>query len=192
MASGAVDPINNPQAWSVVTVGGQVSPGIAFVTDFKSKHEWDVKKGKGVFGATITYVGRPPATGSIKFMLWLPVHFQQWETFRDAFKYDATKKQPQAVDIYHPALADVGLLSFVCEGIGMIVEEGEPGSGLYSCSVDLLEFFPPPPAAAIGTPTTSQSTIGPPPNNKPGTPADPIGDAQQKQIQSLLGTATQP
>ena len=54
--SGDIDPINNPSAWDTVTIGSQVSPGLCKVSDFKSKNEWDIKKGKGTLGATITSV----------------------------------------------------------------------------------------------------------------------------------------
>lgn len=186
--SGAVNPLEQPQAWDVIQIGQLTSPGHCVLGDFRSKHEWDVKKGKGVYGSTITYVGRPPATGTITFYLWTADHFTQWDTFRQAFKYDPTKKAVQAIDIYHPALADIDLTSVVCEGIGAAKHEGKQ---LYSIEVELLEYFPPPKGSAIGTPTGSQS-VATSPSTTPGTPADPIADAQQKEIAALLSQASQP
>ena len=93
MASGALNPIDNPQAWDVIIVGGVASPGVCSVTGFKRECEWDVKKGKGTVGATLTYVQKPPATGQFKFTLWTAAHFVAWEAFRALLKYDPTKKR---------------------------------------------------------------------------------------------------
>lgn len=184
--SGAVDPLTYPQTWDSVRVGQSANPGIALVGEVKRKHEWDVKKGKGTFGATTTFVGRPPGTASVEFLLWLPSHFVQWDTFRALLKYDPTKKAIQAVDVYHPAWANVDFKSVVTESIGSIVHKGK---GLYSITVDFLEYFPAPKKSAVSTPTTSQSTQA---GTTPGTQPDPIGDAQQKQIAALWSQAQQP
>ena len=79
MSSGSINPIDNPSDWDVVRVGQTVSPGLCKVGEFKRAHEFDVKKGKGTIGGTITFVGRPPAKGSIVFQLWTSGHFTSWE-----------------------------------------------------------------------------------------------------------------
>lgn len=184
---GWLSPISNPQAWDVVQIGQQTSPGICKIGDFKAKKEWDVKKGKGVLGATITFVGRPPAQGSITFKLWSDAHFAAWETFQSAFQYDPTRKAVQAIDIYHPALAAIDINSVVCEGIGAPNHVGE---GMYEVVVDLLEYFPPPKSSAIGTPSGSvaNKTV----NGDSTATNDPVADAQQKEIAALLQKASQP
>ncbi len=184
--SGNLDPISNAQAWDVLRVGQATSPGIAIVGEVKRKHEWDTKKGKGTYGATTTFVGRPPAQASAKFLLWLPVHFTQWDTFRTSLKYDPTKKAVQAVDVFHPAWADVDFKSVVIESIGSIVHEGK---GLYSITVDFLEYFPASKRSGVSTPTTSQTTKE---GTTPGVQPDPVADAQQKEIAALLKQAAAP
>ncbi len=180
------NPIDDPQSWDTVTMAGIVCPGICKIGEFKTKREWDIKKGKGVFGATITFIGRPPSTGSITFYLWTSDHFNQWATFRDLFKFDPTKKDVKAIDIYHPSLVDIDMTSFVCEGIGAVKHEGQ---GLYSITVDLLEYFPAAKKSAIGTPSGS---TGGKPQGGGGASLDPIADAQQKEIADLLAKAQQP
>src|SRR5262249_22088049 len=138
--------------------------------EWKREHEWDIKKGKGTLGGTVTFVGRPPAKGSIIFYLWTPAHFTAWDKFRAILKFDPTKKTVQAVDIFHPSLADIEVKSVVTESIGNIVHEGQQ---LYSITVDFLEYFPPPKTPAIGTPTGSKS------NSKSGSTSgdsDPVAD----------------
>ncbi len=181
------NPLDDPLGWDVVVIGGIVSPGLAKIGDFKTKREFDVKKGKGIFGATITFVGRPPSTGSITFYLWEPAHFDAWVAFRPLFKFDPTKKAIQAIDIFHPALTEIDMNSFVCEGIGATTHEGK---GLYSITVDLLEFFPPPNKNATGTP--SGSTGNNSKSGATGATTDPIADAQQREIARLAAIANQP
>lgn len=187
MSSGLLNPIDNPQDYDVVYIGGVESPGVikrGGITGFKREHEWDVKKGKGSKGATISYVQRPPAKGEIRFTLATAQHYADWESFRPQFKYDPTKKSPQAVDIFHPFLADLDIHSVVCTSIGAI-EIDDLGEG--TCVVELLEYFPPPKVSAVGTPTTSQSNTDPKANVQPA-----VQDAQQAQIAALLAQASAP
>ena len=193
MASGALNPIDNPQFWDTITIAQAVSPGVCKVSDFKRAHEWDIKKGKGTIGGTVTFVGRPPAKGSITFYLWTPLHFEQWETFRKQLKYDPTKQAVTAVDIFYPSLADVDIKSVVTESIGSIVHEGKQ---LYSIVVEFLEYFPPPKKSAVSTPDGSKSideksrfaTSGGPPD-PPGESPDAIGAAKDREIAAHLKKA---
>lgn len=181
-----LSPLTSPQAWDVLQVGQSMSPGVAIVGEVKRAAEWDVKKGKGTYGAFVTYVGRPPGKASVKFLLWLPRHFTEWETFRPLLKYDPTKKAVQAVDVFHPAWSDIDFKSVVVESVGSIVHEGK---GLYSITVEFLEYFPPPKRSAASTPTRSDPTKD---GTTPGTQPDPVADAQQKEIAALLKQAAAP
>lgn len=188
MSSGAVDPLLNPQAWDVVKVGGRASPGLCKVSEAKRAFEFDVKKGKGTLGATITFVGRPPAKFSVTFRLWTSLHFQQWDVFRPFLKYDPTKQTVQAVRMYHPSLADIDIHDVVTESIGNIIHEGDQ---LYTITCEFLEYFPPPKTSAVSTPTGSRANAGGSTTGT-GSPADPIADAQQKEIAALLKQASAP
>lgn len=186
-----LNPLADAQAYDKVEIGGEECPGIIDpkgLSGFKRETEWDVKKGKGTKGGSMTLSQLPPAKGSIKFLLWREEHFTQWdESFRGKFKYDPTKKSVNAVDIFHPSLAKNNINSVVCESIG---PETNEGLGLYSITVDLLEYLPPPPKAATGTPSGSTSNT-----NKAGASGktdDPIADAQQAEIAKLLAQAQAP
>lgn len=184
--SAAVNPIENPQAWDVIYLGQTPSPGMCKLGGgFDRTYEWDTKKGKGTIGATSTFVQGPPVEGTITFYLWKVAHFTEWGIFRNLLKYDPLKKTAQAVDIYHPALADLTIHSVVTKKIGKIVHEGKQ---LYSITVDFLEYFPAPKKSATGTPTGSKNNA-----KKPaGTPSDPVADAQQAEIKRLLAEAGKP
>jgi hypothetical protein len=184
MASEALDPITNAEAWGVLRVGQTVNPGLALVGEVKRKYEWDKKKGKGTNGFTSTYVGLPAPEASVEFLLWTAAHFSEWAAFRPLFKYDPTKQNIQAIDVFHPAWADVDFKSVVVESIGSIVHKGK---GLYSCTVEFSEYRPAPKKSAVSTPTHSETTKSG--ETTPGTQPDLIGDAQQAEIASLRQAA---
>jgi hypothetical protein len=184
--SGEVNPLENPQSWDEIVIGQTVSPGLVKVTGFKRSNEWDMKKGKGTVGATPTYVGKPPAKGTFVFYLWTKQHFLDWDIFRPLLKYDPTKKNIQAIDIWYPSLADIDCNSIIIDDIGAIEHEG---SQLYSITVAATEYFPSPKKSAVGTPSGSVSTQK---GTTPGAPPDPIADAQQKEIAALLKKASEP
>lgn len=182
------DPINNPQDWDYVIIGGTKSPGICKVSGFSRKNEWDIKKGKGTIGATLTYVGKPPAKGKILWTLWRPEHFIQWQAFRPLLKYDPTKKNVVAVDIFYPSLDDLDIHSVVCEDLGGIEHQGMQ---LYTIEAEFTEYFPPPKKSAVSTPDGSKATSTKK-NTSPGAQPDPISDAKQAEIAKLLQEAKEP
>ena len=148
---GSNNPIQAPEQWAQIVLAGVTSPGVCEVKEWKRHHEWDIKKGRGAFGATLTYTQRPPIKGTIEFKLWTPAHFAAWDDFYPLFHYDPTKSGNQVVkgiSIYHPALAALDIKSVVTEFISNPVHKGE---GLYEISVELIEFFKPPPGSAIST-----------------------------------------
>lgn len=182
-----LNPLDNPQVYDVIQLGLVTSPGICVVSGFKRQHTWDRKNGKGVKGGTSTLTAIPPVSGSVKFFLWQPSHWDEWELFRPLFLHDPTRKAVQAVDIYYPSLARIGIKSVVCEDIG--AEEPE-GLGKWSITVQLLEYYPPAKKSVVGTPSGSGAGSGG--KAPPGAPLDPIADAQQAQIKQLLAEAQKP
>lgn len=182
-----INPIDNPQAHDFIVLGSEQSPGICRPFEPKRRAEFDVKKGKGTFGSTITYVGRPPAKWELVFELWLARHWEEWAAFVPLLNYDPTKKKIQAIDIYHPSLAEIGIKSVVTESIGMIKHEGKQ---LYTRAIELMEYFPSANKSAVGTPTGSQATS---PNAAGGRGGRPTTDqleaaAAQREINEKQAT----
>jgi hypothetical protein len=196
-AMGRVDPITYPQAWDVVEISGIPTPGIAQVPEWKRQHDFDVKKGKGTLGATVTFVQKPPAEGSIKFLLWTPSHFAQWDAFLPYLKYDPTKKTVSAVDIWHPSLDAIDVHSVVTTKIGNPIHDGD---GMWSISIDFLEYFPPSNKSAVSTPQgAAQSQPGAGALSRTDGQTDSVGvppidaqDAYMQEIQKDLGLAQAP
>ncbi len=196
---GIVNPLRFPQIWDQFSVGGVVNPGVVppgGLTGFERKYDWDVKKGKGAYGGTVTFTQKPPATGKIKIHLWTISQIDSLESFIPLLQYDPTKTTVKAVDIYHPSLALTGVRSVVTEDISPLIHEGQ---GLYSVTFSFIEYNPPPKASAVSTPTisrlsssratsASQVAAGQP----AGTVRDPISDANETQIALLLRQAGGP
>lgn len=176
---GALNPIENPEAWDVVTIAGVDSPGVAKCAGHARKYEWDKKTGKGLRGATTTLTGGPPAEFTVTFTLWTVAHARAWELFVPLFRYDSTKKSVSAVDIYHPDLADQEIRSVVTQEVGPRVLNED---GSWSYEVSFLEYFPPPKASAVSTPNGSTSSSKDATGTPPGTPPDPAIVELQKQI----------
>lgn len=183
----SADPFTNPQDWDYVIIGGVKSPGICKVSGFSRKNEWDLKKGKGTIGATLTFVGKPPAKGKIVWQIWTSEQYESWISFRQLLKYDPTKKSVTAIDIYYPSLDDIDIHSVVCEDLGQLEHQGNQ---LYTIEAEFIEYFPPPKKSAVSTPGGSKSTSSK--TKTPGTQPDPIGDAQQAEIAKLLKEAKEP
>lgn len=188
------DPFSAPQDYDFVKIDGVENPGIIApkgISGFKRETEWDVKKGKGTKGGTATLSQLPPAKGSIKFLLYSKFHCEAWDQiYRARFKFDPTKKTKNAVDIYHPALAKLDIHSVVTESIG---PETPEGLGIWSITVELLEYLPQPKKTVTSTPNGSTSTGTKSGSANGGAPGDdPIADAQQREIARLMAEAQKP
>jgi hypothetical protein len=177
-----IDPISDPSAWDAVEVASVEYP-YCEVTGFKRAHKWDVKEGKGAFGATTTFVNEPLAEGDVKFLAWETFHFALFDQILQQLKYNPAKKQTNAVDVYHPALADIDAHSFVGTEISQWEHDGE---GLYTRVVHFQEFRPAAKTSAVATPTMSTAND---PNAVPGTPPDPAVTAAQTEFQKALDDA---
>jgi hypothetical protein len=195
----APDPVQQPQYWDRVRLSGQYSPGLAVVREFRRKHKFDRKGGKGAQGVNMTYVGRTePIAGQIEFYLRAGPNFaggyytdlQDWEQFSTLFLYDSTKAvQVNAITVEHPSLAMIGLSVVVCESISNPVQV-MPGTAVYRVVVDLAEWAPPPPVSAVATPKVKPTA--PAPIQPPGVPTDPTDAALQKQVAAALADAQRP
>lgn len=171
---GVVNPIDHPEQWEFMTLQGVNTPGTVEVTGFKRSVEWDVKGGKGTAGATETVKGLPPAKGSAKFFAWRSSDFAAWDVLLPKLLYDPTKKTKQANAVYYPSLADIGVNSVNIEDIGAWEHEG---GGMYTRTLELLEFAPAAQASAVATPTGANSASA----TTPGAPQDPAIVALQKE-----------
>jgi hypothetical protein len=194
-AGGILSPLAYPQDYDVIVVGGVKSPGVCFLSGFKRVQAFDKKLGKGAVGSTITMTNKIPVEGRVKFLLGDDGvrsgsgidQFALMGSFLQQLKYDPTKTVVTAISVYHPSLAALDVSSMVCEEIGGLEIEGQPGAGLHSLTIKLTEYLPPPPVAAVSTIKTTKVT---PPNTVPfGPPTPTVHDGLQDQVGQLMAKA---
>lgn len=183
---GSINPFENPQVWDVIRVGQVVSPGLCDVGEFLRSYGYDIKKGKGMAGAKLTLTTKPPTEGSFELIIWTPAQARAWDKFLPLLDYDPSKTTAKAIDIYHPALADIGVKSIVVKDIGSWMHKGK---GKYSRKLAVIEYFPESKKNVTSSPNGSKSTQR---GTTPGAQPDPIADAKQREIARLLAEAAKP
>lgn len=126
--------------WDTVFVNGRQIPGICTITaEPKRKH--DNQKAAGAHGSQPVFHGYEPAEVSLNVVLWLPVQYDVWrDILRTTIwpisgqKDGASDGDPEAAhlskkivfQIYHPALADLGIKSCAVLGPGSLRKGSQP------------------------------------------------------------------
>lgn len=192
--SSNLNPIEFAKDWSYFTIVGSRSPGAIprnGIHGFDRETGWDKKKGKGTAGATLTLTDFPPAIGSIALQLWEPQHFSEWAVFRALLKYTPGKRPgsataADALAIYHPSLAGLGIISVVTHKVS---PERHMGNGLYIVTIDFIEWLKSTNASVVATAAQSKTTGDP---TKPGDKPDPWLTRHQRNAQAMADAARTP
>ncbi len=182
--SGGINPIEFPEAYHTYRIGpGIQSPGIIppnGIRGFKRTTGWDVVKAKGTIGSTTKHTTKPTTEGEIDCLIWLPQHFPEMASFRRYLAYTATRGPTgSAIQIYHPALVDVGVTSVVLE---YMTPPYYHGRGKYIVTAKFVEWVPA--AALVVSTVTASKTSGNGPDGKPLS-----GPVQQLQEEIEANTA---
>lgn len=180
-----VSPISNPNDWMRFKLNGVISPGTipkGGVKGFKRESGWDIKKGKGTQGATLTLTTLPPVKGAITLQLFTDADFKAWDYFcTQVLAIPPKAQQEYGLAIYYPAFSSIGLTTVV---VAHYLAPEHVGKGLYHTSIDLIEWQKPPPASVVASVASTK-----PDQNPPGPrPQDPRVAALQAQI-GLLNQA---
>lgn len=176
------NPLDDAEIFDHIVIAGTTSPGVATVTGASRAYDWDVKKGKGSSGATVTFQGEPPAKFKVSLKLWRPEHFGAWDKLREILKTAQKGKKVEALDVVHPYLADLDVHAVVVETIGQLEHAGK---GLFTVEISLLEYKPPKKVGG-GTPKTYKAAAWVHANPEPAM------SAQDKEILELLKKAMEP
>lgn len=165
-------PWANPMLWDTLSLAGQDWVGRFEISGAERSYNWQIADGAGLQGAVETYRGRTPPAFSIKFWLYevpfigpsdlyapflgfIAPLFYHPSTIAVAGQLQAnavTQVQVRpndpnfALTIYHPSLLNLGITQVIVKSIGGIGKESD--DGLYSCTIQLQEFFPPLPTPA--------------------------------------------
>lgn len=183
-----ISPFVNAKAWHKFLLGGSFSPGsitVDGVRGFGLKTGWDVKKGKGQLGATITLVEQPPVEGAFELQLINDQDYQDWIEFIPVMAVAADKQRAKGIDIWYAGFAGLDISAVLIREIPV---PRHVGRGRYLVTIEMIQWLPPPPVSIVSTVNTS----APLQLNAPGDEPDPVEDAQQAQISQLLQQAAQP
>lgn len=182
-------PLVDPVSWMSITISGMtIGPkdGSGYIKLRRAgrPYKWQVKDASGQDGATPTYRGKKPPDFEIEFHLWTDQHFAAWQALSTAsLIYDASKTTVDPTDVYHPALAMVGISQMIVDECGAPEQQGDR---LYwIATVKAKEFFLP--IATNVTDSPSGAANSDP--TAPGTTPDPAYDALQKQIAAATTVA---
>ncbi len=146
------NPIDDPELYDSVELGGVRSPGVVTITGHDRKHGWDVKKGAGQAGATTTRTSDDPIEFTCTFKLSDEEDFAAWPAFAAVVNSTVVGQSATARDIYHPDLAENDIKSVVKSTMMGTVHDGMGGQ---TRAVKFLEYKPP--RKAGGTPSGSKA-----------------------------------
>lgn len=179
-----INPYDTPEAYDHFVLAGQLSPGLC--TDMAgagNPRGWDEKKGTGVKGATLTYTGDGLARWPAKIQLGWGIDGrtiqQEWEDW-DAFKallVPPTKKNPEALDFYHPIIEalPVPINAVVIDDV---IAPKQVQDGIWEIEIKFRQYRKPEPAQATATGSKSN-------RNAPSDPVDDMIKDLTNQVKDL-------
>lgn len=143
-----MNPIEFDDLYNVIKLAGVASPGKVTLSGHDKKVGWDIKKGPGTSGASMTRTSEDPVEVTCTFYLATFEDIQAWPSFDGLIRSSTSGATPKALEIYHPDLVSQGITSVVLSSFGGVVHDGKGGQTIV---VKLLEYKPP--KAKGGSPT---------------------------------------
>ena len=157
------------------------SPGIAeFPSGASSPRKWDKRKGYGVSGGGLVYVGDDLAAFVVKIRLIDSADWQAWEAFSPLLIKAPAGQSPKAMDFWHPITEAHGISSVVVEDF---VGPVQTDTGEWSWDIKFLTFRLP--KAALAKPAASATKPTPPKSD-----GDLLIERLEKQVQDLARAPT--
>lgn len=126
--------------WDRITIAGITLKALVMIEGDKHT-KIDVQQIPGSDGANLTSLGASPAPITIRLRFFTPDALQEWSDTLSLLQATPGRPTPNAVDIYHPALAINGIKALYLQsvGVGKIVGPGGP----VEVSTRWVEFLPP-------------------------------------------------
>lgn len=182
-------------------IGGRVR-----VRGAKRSYRLDTKQPKGQDGWTTTYRGKMAREFEIIFWMWTPNQYDYFtQNMLPGLFYgaganidnpnvsatgpagiQANSLNPngvQALGVYYPSLAPLGITSVEVADIGAIepnTHEPNDTPQWYTCTIKVAEYLPPPPANVTATPVGNKSV------DQPSTPGIQPSTAEQKRQAAIF------
>jgi len=156
-----INPLDFESVYDAVVLAGVRSPGKVTISGHDRKIGWDIKKGNGQSGASMTRTSEDPVAFTLTFYLANREDFDAWPSFLGLINSTVSGPTPKALDIYHPDLVEQGIVSVVKDTTQGTQHDGKGGQ---TKVVKLIEYRPP--KNKGGSPSGSKT-------KKPGVQPDP-------------------
>jgi hypothetical protein len=152
-------PLEQPQDF--VVLGGRKTPGIATLEGFSSPRRWDERRGPGLTGATLRFMGVGLAKGTLRLLLTTEEDWDDWEAFAPVVQRPPIGHRATHLQIEHPQLELLGIRAVAVEDVSQPTPIDD--TGLWEIEIALLEYRAPQPA--LSTPAGAA-------NEEPEDPLD--------------------
>lgn len=148
-----INPLDHEEAYNHIILAGVRSPGIVRkITGHDRKVGWDIKKGPGQSGASMTRTSEEPVPFTVEIYLADREDFDAWPAFLALINSTVSGPTPKALDCYHPDLVEQGISSVVKDTSFGTEHDGLGGQ---IKRVRLIEYRPP--KAKGGSPSGSKA-----------------------------------
>jgi hypothetical protein len=163
------NPIDNPELWDSVVVGGRPQPAEIGATPRGHEREWDwdTKPAKGQDGASSSLNGATIGGFFVDYE-FLSEDMQLWLGYQRHLETMVTGPEPKAYPIYHPDLEANRYTEASIKKIGDIIHDGKGGCKVI---VQFIEYKPPKPkvvksakpkTSGTGSSKSADGTVSPP------------------------------
>jgi hypothetical protein len=169
-----MNPLTNPDAYDYAVIAGKKTPGLLQVVGAGSPRTWDKRKGMGLSGAWLFYMGDDLSEFSLVIRIWTKEQWAEWEQFYPLLQKAPVGTKPKALEIFHPHLAPLGIKAIVVRDV-MAPEQTD--DGMWEIEVKVTQFRAPKPA--IGKPDAAKA------KEAPKDDVDRVIENLTKQVQDL-------
>lgn len=160
MIETVVNPYRSPLRWDYIECASVISPGViprGGISGFNRQFSFDPKNAYGMMGPKLTFAFLPAANGNVRIWTWTEEQYDQMGNFLSVLEYDPTKQKIRAIDIFHPALACLGIRRVVTTSIS---PPRHQGGKKYEWEISFIEFRPPPQIPIVQTPVKTKKKPG--------------------------------
>lgn len=129
----------NPETKPIdyVLLANRRSPGLAVISNADSLRRWDKRRGIALSGARVVYRGIDLASPILTLRLLSSKDWEGWHEWRDVVQRAPLGERAHAMDIWHPILEDLGIVSVVVENVSQPVQVA---AGEWNIAIKLIEF----------------------------------------------------
>ncbi len=130
------NPIDDPV--DHILLANTRSPGLATIDGASTPRQWDQRRGYGLTGSTVIYRGNRLSPFVVQLKLLTTQDWEDWEDFRQIVQRAPAGERSRAMDIWHPILVDLGIVSVVIEDVTQPRKDGD--TNVWLIDIKCLEF----------------------------------------------------